>query len=102
MSKPETEKHQVEAWVREVGLPSTKYGSHKRSFSRAPIEPRVCLLHYPGIQASTISIRGHILTIYRHWDDVWRSYSVMWTTDYEEVTRYARRRDGHYTKGPCL
>ena len=90
MHKPE--KHHVEAWVWEIGLRSTKYGSHTRIFLRAPIEPRVCLVEYPGVQAAPIVIRGHTLTIYRHWDDTWGSHSTQWTTDYESATRYARRR----------
>jgi hypothetical protein len=97
MPEHKHEKHRVEVWVWEVGLTSTKYGSHKRTFLRALIEPRACLVQYPGIQVGTLSIRGQTLTVYRHWDDVWNSHSIMWTTDYEEVTRYARRRDEHST-----
>jgi hypothetical protein len=91
------ERHRVEAWVWEVGLPSTRYGSNKKNFLRAPIEPLACLIEYPGIQASRITIRGHLLTIYRSWDDVWNSHSTCWSTDYKSVVRYARRRDGQYT-----
>jgi hypothetical protein len=97
MPEEEKERHHVEVWVWEVGLPSTRYGSNKKNVPRAPIEPLACRIEYPGIQASRITIRGHQLTIYRAWDDVWRSYSTWWSTDYQSVVRYARRRDGRYT-----
>lgn len=86
------EMHSVEAWVWEVGLPTTRYGSNKKRFRRANIEPLACLIDYPGIQASRITIRGRQLTIYRSWDDTWNHHDTTWTTDYASATRYARRR----------
>lgn len=93
-------KHTVEVWAWEVGLPSGRYSSGKKRFNRAPIEPLVCLLDFPGIEAAKVTIRGHDLTVYRTWDGVWNFYDSIWTSSREDATRHARRRDDRSTITP--
>lgn len=72
----------------------------KKWFTRAPIEPLVCLLEFPGVEAAKVSIQGHEITIYRTWDDVWNFHDSTWTSSRDDAARYARRCDGHYTIAP--
>lgn len=77
----------VPVWVykSEIGEMNTQYASSKRRLLRV-VEPLVTLLDYPTVQASQISIKGHIITIYRNGDD------DQWTSDFESVVRFLPKR----------
>lgn len=77
-------KHRVEVENRLIDQLHTS-GWNRRMFERAPIEPLVCPVEFPDIEAGKVTVSKHELVVYREKD------SEHWTTNYEDVTRYTRR-----------